>query len=180
MIRKPILVGLLLAILATPLAVSVHRLRAADAERHRAEARLAQAGTDAERIHVLRARTERVADRKRPDQDIIARVNTVLRDVGLPEQRFNGVQQVGDEVLPGQSDRRVVYRRQSVRVSLRLTMPELGRFLAQWTASQALWTPARIELMAADGRSTAVSRSGPPTFEVTIVLTTTFLGEDDQ
>ena len=82
-----------------------------------------------------------------------ARVRACARVLGgqvcQPESsHFGSVSPDADAPVPGSQGQRITLRRQSVRVSLaRLTIAELGEFLAAWTQAQKLWSPTRIELI---------------------------------
>ena len=80
-----------------------------------------------------------------------------------------------DAALAGTGDSSVAYRRQSVRVSLNdLSIGQLGAFLSQWSATQRLWTPTRIEL------THARSRQGSDHYDATILITATYLADGER
>ena len=92
----------------------------------------------------------------------------MLAESGIPLDRFDGLAPESDSALPGAG----TYRRQSVRMTLSgLSVPKLGAFLAQWSDSQHLWTPTRIEL------ARARNHNGPARYDVNIVIGATYIGE---
>jgi hypothetical protein len=63
-----------------------------------------------------------------------------------------------------------MYRRQALAISLgRLTIPQLGEFLAQWNAAQRLWTPTRIEL------THVRDTTGPGLYDAKTLMTAIYL-----
>jgi hypothetical protein len=84
---------------------------------------LAHVAHDAGRVLALRASRQTVAEQKRPEQDVIARVNAVLSEAGLGERHFGGLRPESDSAVPGSA-----CRRQTLRITLRqLGLPELER-----------------------------------------------------
>ncbi|MCA9284393.1 MAG: hypothetical protein KDA22_04210 [Phycisphaerales bacterium] len=130
----------LLAVAAGATMLGAARARLEAAERARA-ALAAQLRT----IEHLRGQQERIALAERPTQDLIARINGVLRAAGLSNARFGGLATEGAPTpIPGADDR---FRRQSMRATLTgLPLHELGLFLAGWESSQPAWTVSRIEM----------------------------------
>jgi hypothetical protein len=128
--------------------LGVRRMHAAGQHLTAAQAMLNQTARDVQRVADLRGKHERIAERKRPEQDVIARVNTVLAEVGIPSNRFGGLRPASDTTLGSPSAANAVqYRQQSVQVTLtELSVGQLGDFLQKWTATQPLWVPTRIEL----------------------------------
>lgn len=171
-VRRVLLLAGAASLLVSPLAFSAHRL--ADARRRLdwSQAQLVATAATAQRIMDLRSRRQQVADRKRPEQDVIARVTGSLARTGIRSDRLSGVSPESDSALPGNPETGV-YRRQAVRLSLsRLSVPELGLLLGDWRASQALWTPTQIELLhARDG-------DGSDRYDVNILLATTYLADE--
>jgi hypothetical protein len=102
-VRSGVLVALVLAGVALPVAFSARRLQVSQGQLTEASARLERIGHDARRVVELRARQERVAERKRPKQDVIARVNEVLGTTGIPASQFGGLRLESDSDAPGSS-----------------------------------------------------------------------------
>ncbi len=171
--RFPILLALLLTALLLPLAVSARRLSTARQRLGVAEASLADTVGDGRRVLDLRQRQQRVAETKRPSQDLIARVNATLAKAGIPQTRFASHQPRPDAALPAAAPDAPIYRRQQVQINLRqMAMAELGAFLKAWSASQELWTPTRIELSRMRGPNNI------PQFNVMLVLTATYVASE--
>ncbi len=131
--------------------IATLRLRALRDAHHALDA--AQQSLDVARDQVrelirLRDATEKVALNERPPNDIIARINTTLADVGLPAETFRQLDPVSTTSnTRTQSATSPQYQTQSARILLSdLEPPELGRFLDRWRTSQPLWTITRIEL----------------------------------
>src|SRR5262245_3941957 len=148
--RPLLMLAVLAGILALPIAISANRLVGARSQLATAQASLVQASGDARRILELRAKQETIAEHTRPDQDVIARVNSVLAETGIPQVHFGGLRPESDSALPttgGPGGGPSPYRRQSVRVTFNeITVSQLGGFLGAWEAAQPLWAPSRIEL----------------------------------
>lgn len=164
-IRPGIVFGIWGAALCFPIVISANRLSDANA-RHIAALTAQQRILDeAQKIIELRSKRQRIAEHKRPEHDVIARVNATLAEAGLPPDRFGDLRPESDAALPGS-----LYRRQSVRINLiELSIAELGAFLSHWSGSQRLWTPSRLEL------SHARSKSAEDRYDVTMLITATYL-----
>jgi hypothetical protein len=147
-LRFAILMAALAAGSALAVTLSAGRVARAESRLDGAATSLARTVEDAGRILDLRAMRQKIAERKRPDQDVIARVSAALAASGIPTDRFGGLRPEADAASPGAvPGGGAIYRRQSVRVTLNdLTVRQIGAFLVQWSASQPLWTPTRIEL----------------------------------
>lgn len=120
---------LALALPAPALALALPARRAAEAmaRRDRAADSLERVRAQAHRVLELRAARQRVAEQKRPEQDLIARVNATLAAAGLDPGRFGGVRPRSDAALAGLATGPLEYRRQTVQLSLgRLRMEDLG------------------------------------------------------
>lgn len=148
MMMRPVLVFLVLVgILGIGASLSAKRLANARSRLDSAQASLTQVMTDSNRILELRAKRQTIAEQKRPDQDIIARVSAVLAEVGIPSDRFGGLRPESDAALATGGGGPTSYRKQSVRVTLNdLSVVQIGQFLSRWGQSQPLWIPTRIEL----------------------------------
>lgn len=163
--RAAIIAGIWLAALCVPIVISASRLN--DAQRQLNAALTAQQRIidEAQQIIRLRSKQQRIAEHKRPEQDVIARVNTTLAEAGIPPERFGGLRPESDAALPNS-----LYRRQSVRISLNeLSIIELGAFLDRWSQLQQLWTPTRLEL------SHARSKLDDDRYNIVILITATYL-----
>ena len=143
-----------LALAASVLAVALPAKRAAQAmaELDLAAVSLERVRSQAHRVLELRTARQRAAQQKRPEQDLIARVNASLAAAGIDQSHFAGVRPRSDVALTGHESGPIEYRRQSVQLSLRrLRMASLGAFLTEWASSQPLWTPTQIDLTHARG-----------------------------
>lgn len=118
-IRPAIAVTLALALAALPVAFSARRARAALQDAAASQVTLASTTHQAARVVDLRARKQRVAEQKRPEQDLIGHVGEALAEAGVPSACFGGVSPEADGVVTGADARAEVdYRQQSVRVTL--------------------------------------------------------------
>lgn len=142
---------LLLAILGVPLGISGQRLFDAEARVRTAEVGFQQANRDAGELLDLRSRQERISLQQRPPQDVIALVNAVLAEIGLPAKHLRSLTPESDGTLDGNAGspeaRQANIRRQSLRLTLEnLNVQDLGAFLTRWRRAQTIWTVTRIEL----------------------------------
>ncbi|MHC4414368.1 MAG: hypothetical protein ACYS0G_03695 [Planctomycetota bacterium] len=172
-LRAPILLALLAVLLILSVVLAARRQANAHTQLRSTQASLARVAEDARRVVELRQEQRYVADRKRPEQDVIARVNATLAEAGIPLDRFSGQRPASDSALPSTGPGGgPLYRRQTVQISLReLTVPDLGAFLGAWSASQDLWTPTQIEL-------THVRReTDPARYNAMIAISATYLAE---
>ena len=132
------------AALACGLFVVVLRVNALAAAREdvaRELQSLEQTASDLREWSELKTQREVVSAAKRPTQDVIAQVNAVLRDAGVPTERLKGLEPESDVALAGR------YRTQTIRLALEgVTLREVGSFLAAWRAAKTVWTPRSIEL----------------------------------
>ncbi len=161
------LLGAVVLVAAGTVLLSAGRLARARAHFRAAESLLEVVARDAGRVLDLRESRQTVAEQKRPEQDVIARVNAVLAEAGLEERHFGGLRPESDSSLPGNT-----CRRQTIRITLRqLGLSELGAFLERWAASQELWTPVRIEL------SHVRTEAREDRYEVVLLVAATYLAE---
>lgn len=145
-LRRPILVALVITFCAAAIAFSARRLQSAEQELDQALSHLATTQHQTAEIATLRQHDERVADRERPPQDVIAMVSAVLSEVGIAGERLRDVEP--ETSLSAAAQRGSRYRTQSVGFTLdRLAPEEIGRFLAEWHARQRIWIPSRLELI---------------------------------
>ena len=173
-VRPALVMACLLVVLLIVVAVSARRVGNARDQMTAARLALDRMTTDSRRIRDLRARQQRIEERKRPVQDVIARVNAALDGAGVPLTRFGGLRPHSDSPLAGSGsgDDGPVYRRQTVRINLnRVTIQELGAFHREWNVSQHLWTPVRIDL------SHVRSAADPARYNATILVSATYIGE---
>lgn len=164
-IKPLIMFSLWLGLLSIFVAISGNRLAIARNQKTSAQTTLANLTRDAQGIIDLRSKQQIVSESKRPEQDVIAKVNATLAEVGIPNNHFDSLRPESDGPLPESK-----YRRQSVRINLNeLTVAELGAFLNQWSITQKLWTPTRIELLHSRNKSNA------DRYNITILITATYL-----
>ena len=175
MTLRPILawpLGVLLGALV--LAVGTRRLDAAERALDGSRQRLHKARGQALELSRLSSRQERVAVQERPRQDVIALVNSVLAECGIPStsfQRLDVESDVAVTTADGPAPGR--YRRQSLTLVLqRLTTRQLGAFLAEWRDRQAVWTPTRLELT-----HVREARSSGDLYTASILITATYLSD---
>lgn len=169
------MLALLAGLLALPLLISTNRHADAQTRLASAQSSLSQTLDQARRIMDLRGRQQTIAEQKRPDQDVIARVNTVLAEAGIPSDRFGGLSPESDAALPSADPTAAhIHRRQSVRITLNdLTVSQIGEFLARWSVSQPLWVPARIELTHSRNEKT------PEQYTLNVLLSATYLAQQE-
>ncbi len=164
--------GRLMVMAVTAVAVFTVTLRAralGDAvEAVEVEARATHQTTkDLRELAMLKTQRAVVAEAKRPTNDVIAQVNAVLRDAGIPTGRLKSLDPEADVPLGGR------YRSQTIRLALdRLALGEVASFLSAWRGAETVWTPRSIELThvaATDGADLGV--------DVRIVIAATYLAE---
>ncbi len=156
----------------TPIIVAGRWLANAQADRDVAQASYLTTVASVDRVRRLRAQEQTIAEGEQPEQDIIARVEQALAEAGVPSSHFDGVSPDADAPVPGSQGQRITLRRQSVRISLaRLTIAELGEFLAAWTGSQKLWSPTRLELIHVQ------KEVNPPRYDITLLVTATYVSD---
>lgn len=108
----------------------------------------------AREVLALRGRSERVAAAERPKQDIIAQINAILAEVGVRSDALTALEPLSDATLGRGSESDARYRRQAVSATLeRLSVPEIGRFLAEWESRQPAWVPTQLELYHVRGQT---------------------------
>ncbi len=162
-----ILRGAVMLAAAGSVLLSAGRLSRARAHDRSAISSLEGVAHDAGRVLALRASRQTVAEQKRPEQDVIARVNAVLAEAGLGERHFGGLRPESDSAVPGSAR-----RRQTLRITLRqLGLSELGAFLERWAVSQELWTPTRVEL------SRAQTQADPGRYDVSMLIAATYIAQ---
>lgn len=170
-VRHVLLVILPAIVVFAPLTLSARRLTSERSTLRSAQRQLNTTAATAQRVIDLRGKRQQIADRKRPEQDVIARVTNSMARAGIPSDRFAGLRPESDSQLRVESEQGT-YRRQTVRFSLsKLTVEELGTFLGDWCTSHPLWTPTQIELLHVRDKAHA------DRYNVNILLATTYLAE---
>ncbi|MCI0353302.1 MAG: hypothetical protein L0Z53_28110 [Acidobacteriales bacterium] len=166
--------GVVAGVLSLPIMLSAARLNSASSRLTTASLNLEQTIQDAQRILELRAKQQTIAEHKRPDQDVIARVNTVLAESGITSDRFGGLRPESDAAVPHSKANGAAYGRQSVRITLNeLSVSQVGAFLARWSQTQPLWIPSRIELT----HSRSATDAGQ--YTLNLLLSATYVSEPE-
>lgn len=131
------------------------------------EAALEKTTADLREWAALKVEREIVAEKKRPTQDVIAQVNAVLRDAGIPTQRLKNLEPEADVPVAGR------YRTQTLRLSLeKLSLHDIGAFLAAWRAAKSVWTPRSIELS-----QVALPDGSSAGLDVRVLISATYLSD---
>ena len=148
MIRPALLWPLLLAAGSLTTVVGAGRVRAAEARLDSASMRLELATQKARELADLSGKQQRVATRERPRQDVLALLNSVMAEAGVPSSSFRSLEVEADvAVRLGTGAEAGRYRRQSLSLLLeKLSPAQLGTFLEIWQGRQGLWIPTRFEL----------------------------------
>ena len=152
-----------------------------------ASSRLAAADTglqairqDAQEIIDLRSRQQVVNVAERPAQDVIAQVNAVLSQVGIPTSRLKSLMPETDAAMsPSNENTHVggIYRKQSLRMTLEhLTVQEIGNFLLQWREAQKIWTAVGVELTHV--RSSTKDKADENRYDASIVLSAVYVSQN--
>lgn len=135
----------LVTLVSASLLVEGIALRSARADAAAAEASLRALAIDATAVERLRSGKETLALHPRPAADVVAEIQGVLAEAGIPSRHLESLVPAGDERVSG-SDAR--YRRQTVRVTLsELPLTDLGRFLERLRATASLWTITGLEIL---------------------------------
>ena len=156
----------LVGILAGPLALgwwSAARWHRAEEAVRRGTRQYEQTAAEVSEMLALQTRRQRVSLAERPPQDVIAHVNEVLAEAGLPGNHFKRLTAEGDVALPrGPGPAGPEYRRQSVRLILQaMTVQELGLFLSEWRPAHS-GTRAWYATDAGDGADQVAVRRRTP------------------
>lgn len=158
--RPFILLALVLAACCLAVAWSAQRWLSARAGRQAVTASLEALVRDAQEVLDLSAKQERIAARERPTQDVIAQVNSVLAEVGIPtggtEGHFKSLTPESDSLVTAAAAnvKGPRYKKQSLRLTLDdLSMDQVGSFLLHWRQAQEVWMPSRIELTHVRGQN---------------------------
>jgi len=129
-----------------------------------------------QRLQTLRARTQLVGHGRRPDGDLITRVQKALAQAGLPLSACSGVQPHANQVV-GSTGMRV----QTVQVTLHSLRPdELGNWMSAWSARDQPWSISQLQLAHAPGAPTAGAGStslDSNRFDVSILLSAPYVEE---
>jgi hypothetical protein len=131
---------------------------------------------DLAKVQQLRAQVRGVSVGRRPDGDLIARVQRALSDAGLPVTACSGIQPRADQSRPGAG-----VRVQTVVTTLRGLLPaEFGAWLAAWRAGDQTWRLDDLQFTRAGGtaRSTPVAEGEGNRYDVTLVLAAPYVEED--
>jgi histone deacetylase complex regulatory component SIN3 len=182
--KQPRTIILVLLILATgllPVTISLRRLAAARESLASAQALLLQTAREAQEIVDLRSQTQTFESRQRPAQDVIAQVNLVLAEAGIPSQHFESLTPEAEAATSATSaSAGARLFRQSVRLVLEdLTPEQIGLFLLQWRTSQPIWPVSRIELVHNRSRGTKDDRAANQ-YDATVLLTALYVGDAPQ
>jgi len=136
----------------------------ADAAREQAQT----IARDVQRVQTLRQQAQVVAGSRRPDADLVTRVQRALSQAGLPVTACSGVQPRNDQAAPGGG-----IRIQSVQLSLRALQPsDLGAWLSAWTMAEPAWTVSELQL--AHQPTTALGLDSNR-FDVSVVLSAPYV-----
>ncbi len=128
------------------------------------------------KVQALRAQVRGVSVGRRPDGDLIARVQRALSDAGLPVSACSGVQPRADQTRPGAG-----VRVQTVVMTLRGLLPaEFGAWLAAWRAGDQTWRLDDVQLtrVVPTGAGGLVARSDGNRYDVALVLAAPYVEED--
>lgn len=173
--RRLLTVAVCLALAMFTVLMGGRRLVCAKRDLVQAGAQLTATGRIAQEIVELRSGEQYVAHYKRPQQDVIALVHSVLASSGLSATCFEGLSNESDAVADPSSPGRSNYRRQSVRLRFRALAPsEIGDLLAEWEDQQKLWVPTQIDLT----HSRGTDADQPNQYDVSLLITSLYVGED--
>lgn len=137
-------------------------------------ATLTSTAEDVKHVVELRGISPRVQLRERPAQDVIAQVNDVLAEAGLPAHHFKSLATESDTgTAQGERASMTLHRKQLLRLNLeQLTIQELGTFLSRWRLKQQIWTISRLELT-----HIRASSGTPDRFNAVLLLAAIYLGD---
>jgi hypothetical protein len=157
------------------------RLGAGAGDLQRAEREAEAARREVARVLALRHQVRGLAAARRPDGDLIARVQRALVAAALPAGALSGVQPRADRQSQGSG-----LRVQSVQVTLRALSPaELGSWLAAWRQGEQPWRLDEVQLAhaqpagGATGVPGAVASGDDNRYDVTLALAAPYV-EDPQ
>lgn len=144
-------------------------IASADANRNAVE-------RDLEKVQRLREQVRGVSLGRRPDGDLITRVQRALSDAGLPITACSGVQPRADQTRPGAG-----VRVQTVVTTLRNLLPaEFGAWLAAWRAGDQTWKLADVQLSRAGATAPSATVAGGDgnRYDVTLVLAAPYVEDE--
>ena len=152
------------------------RLGTAQAQIATANASRSAIEREVTQVQRLRAEVRGVSLGRRPDGDLITRIQRALSDAGIPVAACTGVQPRADQVRAGGG-----IRVQTVLMTLRgLTPAEFGAWLAAWRAGDQTWrlddvqfTRAAASVVAAP----AIAVGDSNRYDIAIVLAAPFVEE---
>lgn len=128
-------------------------------------------------VQKLRAQVRGVSVGRRPDGDLITRVQRALSDAGIPVNACSGVQPRADQTRPGAG-----VRVQTVVMTLRNLLPsEFGAWLAAWRAGDQTWRLDDVQLTRVSvptAASGVVARGDGNRYDVALVLAAPYVEED--
>lgn len=131
---------LVVAVVVAAALVAVLRLRAADERHALALRRRADVQASLARLAELQA-TVSASPERRPDADLVTRVQQTLLAAGLPIAAFSGVQPQGDQAAGAG------VRVQAVLLRLvQLRPAELGAWASAWQQAGGSWRIAELQL----------------------------------
>lgn len=181
LLRLIVIIGLGTVLLAPPI-WSWSRLAGAERELTSVQSGFEGLRRQAAELVELRGRRERISDRKRPEEHVLAQVNRLLTHAGIPGRALEGVRPEGDTAIAGSRAGGMSgdaggsageYRRQSVSLSLQaLTLTEIGAFLTNWREDNLVWKPTRIDLTKHRSRSDDDDR-----YSATITISAIYVAE---
>jgi hypothetical protein len=178
--RQVLIIGVAAIGLAVVLGWCVNRLALASSRLAVAEMGFDSLRRDAQEIIELRSRQQVVNTAERPTQDVIAQVNAVLSEVGIPTNRVKSLTPESDGAInsaKGTAQTGSIYRKQSLRMTLEnLTVQEIGNFLLQWRAAQKIWTAVEIELTHV--HSSTKDKTGENRYDASIVLSAVYVSQN--
>ncbi len=153
------------------------RLGSAQSQIAAADAARSVIERDLTKVQQLRAHVRGVSVGRRPDGDLIARVQRALSDAGIPVSACSGVQPRADQTRPGAG-----VRVQTVVMTLRNLLPsEFGAWLAAWRAGDQTWRLDDVQLTRVavpTAPSAAVARTEGNRYDVALVLAAPYVEED--
>ncbi len=180
------MIGMLgvMVLCVTVVAVTASRVATTRSQAASTQLALDQVVRDAQEVIDLRGKQQRVELRERPPQDVIAQVNAVLAEVGIPSKAMRSLTPESDSAMvSGNTPGDAKLKRQSVRLVLEnLSIQEIGAFLLKWRSTQSIWTTTRIELAHVQGdghRSMSESDSGKSSggggYDATLIISALYV-----
>ena len=172
---RPLLaLAILLATGLLAIALQANRRGTAQQRAASAHAELQRVQTQVREVTALQQQRELVSPHQRPTRDVLAQVNAILAEAGIPSTQFRSLEQESDTALAtsaGSVAER--YRRQSLRLALQsLTPGQLGAFLHEWRNRPSVWTTTRIELTHTRG-----NRSDSDRYDVQLRVAAVYLSD---